>query len=155
MADALMAGGYCWLFFLMLRHPLHEKLGVFMAACAYSCIYSTGFGGFAYWPVLPTVSRIVWLLPLIEAAWQVLRDKRAGRLLSVHLALQALWTVLHAVSAIAYPLILTTRPRWDAARWVYVAGALAIIWRYQIEFRRRNPAERAEEAEEAEDRLPV
>ena len=152
MANALMAGGYCFLFFLILRHQLHEKLGIFMAACAWSCIYSIGFNTFAYWPILPTVSNVLWLLPLLEAAWHVLRSRRPNRLLSIHLALQALWTVLHAISAIVYPVLLTTRPRWEAARWVYVALALMIVYRYHREF--RNPVESAA-VEEVDHRRPA
>jgi len=157
MADALMAGGYCTLFFLILRHQLHEKLGIFMAACAFSCIYSVGFSILAYWPVLPTVSRIVWLLPLCEASWHVLRDREPDRLLSIHLALQALWTVLHAVSAILYPMLLTTRPRWETARWVYVVLALGIVYRYHREFRNRAVSAAAAEAHRPaqEDLLPA
>ena len=127
------------------RKDTRVALSVLLAAVTWGCLnpYALAWGYLTVRTMVTTsIALVCGMTWTVEAA-----EGRAG-LNRSHLALQTVWTTLHAVFSMSAGWYNRTWERRGAARWLYVLASLGIILIYQ-RLLRNPPAHRAADPEDA------
>ena len=155
MVNWLLSLAYASVFFRVFRHPIHVKIPLFMAAAAFSSLYSVAFEQAMNQPVVSVPMAVLRFLAIGEAAYRVWSDKTRSRLLSLHCSLQGALALAQLVTLSTYPLV-TTHPAWNGKYWgyptweigsrVYAFACLAVLVAYHHALSGSAAEEAAEEA---------